>query len=507
MHQHHCSTPTHRIRLASSMIAHEGTYGFVSQLSREHDISRQALYKLRAKGQEGMDRVFSPKEQEREEEVWIIRAVLTLLVEAHASREGIQQCLEKLLGVHVSTGKISAIIHEAGKRAQAYLKRCIPKGKSVWALDEQYGSERGKAYLNIVDVRSGMVVASIPPVAVDTESWILLFWQMQEQGFQWDRTVSDGGKAIADAVRKVTPDHMHQRDVWHVLHECQKVQARVERAVDQLQEQTPKVERNAKRVAAGQKPRGRHPKTDVTAHASDVHQMEYLASGLKYLTSELARLLGIVVLKDHGILGSKERQEELDTLLDLFSEFCEITPKCIKKEIEKLLRHVQLALPGLVAFCPDLDAVQEQACDQLGEQACHLIGWAWLRRAVLGPKTEKLTTDFPPAWQPVVKALLETWEQAVRSSSVVENWHSILRPHLAVHRSLTASLLALLVVWHNHRVAPRGLHQGHSPIMRAGLAKEPTDWLLALGYPASAAIQPQPCLIQAFEPETQTIAA
>ena len=87
------------------------------------------------------------------------------------------------------------------------------------------------------------------------------------------------------------------------------------------------------------------------------------------------------------------------------------------------------------------------------------------------------------------------------------NWHSILRPHLAVHRSLTASLLALLVVWHNHRVAPRGLHQGHSPIMRAGLAKEPTDWLLALGYPASAAIQPQPCLIQAFEPETQTIAA
>src|SRR6266704_3530704 len=90
MHQHHCSTPTHRIRLASSMIAHEGTYGFVSQLSREHDISRQSLYKLRAKGQEGMDRVFSPKEQETEEEVWIIRAILTLLVEAHASREGIQ---------------------------------------------------------------------------------------------------------------------------------------------------------------------------------------------------------------------------------------------------------------------------------------------------------------------------------------------------------------------------------------------------------------------------------
>src|SRR5260370_37048593 len=117
MDQGYCTKATHRIRLASSMIAHEGTYGFVSQLSKEHDISRQSLYKLRAKGQEGMDRVFSPKEQETEEEVRISQAILTLLVEAHASREGIQRCIEKLLGVHVSTGKISAIIHQAGERA------------------------------------------------------------------------------------------------------------------------------------------------------------------------------------------------------------------------------------------------------------------------------------------------------------------------------------------------------------------------------------------------------
>ena len=168
---------------------------------------------------------------------------------------------------------------------------------------------------------------------------------------------------------------------------------------------------------------------------------------------------------------------------------------------------MQLALPGLVAFCPDLDAVQEQACDQLGEQACHLIGWAWLQRAILGPKTEKLVTDFPPVWQPAVKGLLDAWDDAVRSSSAVENWHSILRPHLAVHRRLCADLLAILAVWHNHRVAPRGLYQRYSPLMRAGLAKEPTDWLLALGYPAFAALQPQPCSIQAFEPETESIAA
>jgi hypothetical protein len=495
------------MRLASTMIAHEGTYGRVSELSREHGLSRQSLYKLRMVGKRGMESVFSPKEQPSREQVRITRAVLTLLVEGHASREGIQSCLEELMGVHVSLGAISAIIHQAGQAAQEQLKRCLPAGKRALALDEQYGNERGKGYLNIVDVRSWVVVASIPPVAVDAQSWTLLLWDLQEQGVQWDTMVSDGGKAIQSALESVTPESIHQRDVWHVLHECQKVQGRVDRAVNRLHEQTPKVERNAKRVAAGQKPRGRNPKTDPIAHGHDVQRMEYIASSLKYLSCQLQRLLGVVVLKDQSILDSRERQEELDTLLELFFELCEETPQSVKKEIEGLLRHVQGALAGLTGFCPTLDSVQEQAALQLGEQACHLIGWAWLHRAILGPQSKQLAASFPPAWQPTVLTLLSAWDQAARASSAVENWHSILRPHLAVHRALSADMLAILALWHNHRVAPRGLHKGQSPLMRAGLAQKPTDWLVALGYPASSALQQQPCSIKASEPEIESIAA
>jgi hypothetical protein len=509
MHPSHCTTPADRIRLASSMLAYEGTYGFVSQLSREHDISRQSLYILKSRGREAMERKFCIKEQLTEWKSQIERIVLTLFTESHASREGIQHCIKEILGVHISTGKISAIIHQAGKRAQEYLKRHIPKGKRTIALDEQYSSQRGEAYFNIVDVWSSLVVASIPPVAVDTESWMLLLWQMEEQGFQWKLTVSDGGKAIADAVHKVTPDRVHQRDVWHVLHECQKVQGRVQRAVVSLQEQTPKVEKQAKRVALGKKPLGRKPKTDVVAHAKDVEQMEYVATSLHYLSAELQRLLEIVVLTDQGLLASQARQEELHTLLALFAELCEITPSSLKKEVEKLLRHVHLALPCLVTFCQPLDTIHQSAIDQLGEAAVHLIGWAWQRRAILQPQTDKLVADFPPDWQTHATALLSAWNEAVRSSSAVENWHSILRPFIAVHRHLSADMLAILAVWHNHRVAPRGLHQGQSPLMRAGLAKEPTDWLVALGYShlASASAGQGQSSIVPSKPKMEIIAA
>jgi len=508
MHQGQCSTPDQHIRLASAMIANQGIYGYVTQLSRDHHLSRQWLYSLQAKGQEAMKGKFGRRAQPSQQEVQRDRIVLTLFTECHASREGIQKTLEVIMGEHVSTGTISAIIHQAGQRAQDYLKQQIPKGKRAIAIDEQYSSQRGKAYLNIVDVWSSLVLACIPPVAVDTESWMLLLWQMQEQGLQWKFTVSDGGKAIQDAVHKVTPDHIHQRDVWHVLHECQKVQGMVNRAVKRLQEQTPKVEQQAKRVAAGQKPRGRNPKTDVVAHAKDVQKMEYVANSLYYLTTNLQQLLGIVVLTQQGILDSAARQDELDALLSLLDELYETTPNSMKNEVKGLSRHVHLALPALLGFCLDLDAVQRSATRQLGDAAVRLIGWAWLRRAILGPKTEQLVTDFPPSWQSVAASLLGAWDQAVRSSSAVENWHSILRPHLAVHRHLTADMLAILAVWHNHRVAPRGLHQGQSSLMRSGLESEATDWLVALGYPpASAAPVRTLHSLPSPKPDTESIAA
>jgi hypothetical protein len=124
---------------------------------------------------------------------------------------------------------------------------------------------------------------------------------------------------------------------------------------------------------------------------------------------------------------------------------------------------------------------------QLGATAVGLIAWAWQRRKILGEQPQQLLEAMHPAWRATACRLLDAWNQAIRASSIVENWHSIVRPHLAVHRSLSAGMLALLAVWHNHRVAPRGLHKGLSPLQRSGLPQPTLDWLEALGYAAPAA--------------------
>ena len=200
------------------------------------------------------------------------------------------------------------------------------------------------------------------------------------------------------------------------------------------------------------------------------------------------------MLTPAGLLDAAEREAELTTLLALLDELAATTPSAQQTELARLHRHITLARPGLLAFAPPLDRVQQDAVVVLGADGVALVAWAWQRRAILGPRRDDLIAQFPPAWQSAARVLMQAWETAVRASSAVENWHSILRPHLAVHRVLSPGLLALLVVWHNHRAFARGPHAGLSPLHLSGMADAPADWLVALGYPSLDPAAPPPTL-------------
>ena len=182
-------------------------------------------------------------------------------------------------------------------------------------------------------------------------------------------------------------------------------------------------------------------------------------------------------------MPSTIRQGELEALLALLDELSQVAPASMQHELARLVTLLRGALPHLVLFAPGLDGLQEQACQVLGPSALHVLGWAWQRRAILGPTTKELLVSVPADWRPVAAPLLAAWEAAVRASSAVENWHSVLRPYLAVHRSLSSGMVALLAVWHNYREASRGLHRGQNPLMRSGVTQASSDWLVALGYP------------------------
>lgn len=63
------------------------------------------------------------------------QAVLTLMVEGHASSRGIQSCLHERLGKQVSLGTTRAIVQSAGQEAMRCLQKLVLLSECALALD------------------------------------------------------------------------------------------------------------------------------------------------------------------------------------------------------------------------------------------------------------------------------------------------------------------------------------------------------------------------------------
>ena len=142
----HCSTAQQRSEWVSQLLVPEPAHGLLSQLSRIHQVSRQTLYRWKVKGAQALQAALAISHVPVKRTRQVQEQVLTLLIEAHASYRDIQTCLLKLFGRRISLGSIVGIAQEAGQRAQRWLRKPQASTPRAWALDEQYSSQRGKAY-------------------------------------------------------------------------------------------------------------------------------------------------------------------------------------------------------------------------------------------------------------------------------------------------------------------------------------------------------------------------
>jgi len=490
MVQSHPSTPAERVQWATYMLAHPGEYGLITQLSRTLGVSRPTLYAWKATAQQALEHAFRATPPATSVPLSLERQIVTLLVEGHTSYANIQTCLATLTGQHISIGTIAAVVQAAQQRAQQWMTTHAPASPRTLALDEIYANNRQGAYLNVVDTDSWAVWAAEGPLSVDADSWTLLLWLAQDRGLTWHATVSDGGDALRAACQVVDPHGRHQRDVWHLFHFWNQIQRRVTRRLTTLHAQEATVARQAARIAAGQKARGGHPRTDLVAHQADLAQMQQTDADLRSLGHELQRVLAVVVLDREGVQDLARRQQDLVALVDLVAEVQAQACAPLQGEIKRLHTQVRLAQAAVLAFVAPLDQVQQDMAVVLGTDGLALLAWAWQRRSALEMDATQVVAALPPLWQAAARVVVQAWATAGRASSAVENWHSILRPHLAVHRTLSPGLLALLAVWHNHRVFRRGVHKGQSPLQLSGMLDAPTDWLVALGYPPASTPAP-----------------
>lgn len=441
------STPEQKAKEGALQFSGKQKQGAITNKSRELGFSRQTLYRWADQTGKVLKAHFDGSSAE-EQTLELERTVLTLYANAHASLEGIQRCLSEILKVDVSIGRLSQIINCAADRALAHMPLMVPAQPCDVALDEIFGRTPKQAYLNMVDVHSFTVLASSGPHLLDSETWELVLTDFEERGGEVGVTISDGGSSILAAVADFYPDRLHRRDNWHIFHAVGKLRRKLD--------------------AKGKK----SPTTN-------------LGESIDYLLSELRDLIQVTVVRGGRLLSLSERLNEIGEVFKLWLELeaAQVGPR--KDILEQMRAKFNGIYDEQTAFAVDLEAEQEAVRTFVGEEALALMGWAWQRREHLDG-CEGIIQGLHQNLKPSAEGLFWKWNHAVRASSAVENWHSILRPHLAVHRRLSPAQLALLAVCHNYTVFSRGEHKGKSPLQLSGVIDQPMDWLTALGYgPAS----------------------
>ena len=457
-----------RIRLGLEMMrpAQERGWGRVTELARQHKVSRTWLYELGARTKTALEKAMQPGQPgrpvDRKELVvdrdYVQRAI-TVLPLLTGSVRSIQTGLELLFGVPRSLGHISQTLQAAGvaaKQQNGNLRVPLPV---LGEADEIFAGRQ--PCLTVVDGRSFLVLNLAAATGRDATHWGLTFLNLSEQGVVFQDLAADGARGIRAGLQEAQLSVPLRPDLFRLLREGSRLEKRLEKVAYQalrLSERAKRAEREA------QQPQARHGRPlKVALSAEEAGQLEAQAldthAHFSWLLAEIRQMLEPIT-PDNRIQDPSLAGELIETAISLLET---LPGKKLGDFAEKLALHLDELLAPLVWLHQTLAPWRSQLPPSIE---------AW----IIASQQQGLCRlpDFPPQWRQTATAMWEALALFHRSSSLAEALHSWLRPYLCIHRGMPDWLLPLLQLFWNHHIFSRGKRAGQSPLQLVGMEDVPT---------------------------------
>jgi hypothetical protein len=484
-------------------------WGIVSWLAETLRISRPSLYAIGEWTKAGMlprpvlPMLTAPTHSDAEKTVAVTsnrvkRTALSLLLPGGVSGRSVEACLQTAFDKSRSPAFLSALTHEAGKRAGEILQQVDHSvmGAVVLARDELFVGR--EPILLMVEPHSLVITSLFATADRDAETWgcVLLF--TQDRGLIIKGLVEDCCIPYNASYKLAKLDVAIQKDVWHLIVDALKVIHDLEReayqnlkVVEQLEKQLCK----------------RWDDAVFIKWIKPYEQFEDLLAQIDRLSFWYGCLWDAVELVDWRNGGIRQRA--------INQWLAEETLKGIQQlphpRIQKLVEGLEKQLPEMLTF---LDGIVEPLADWQAQAEQHFqdhssaasfqasVARFWrLEHAVQRNGHQNFrqaaleAQQFLTAWieddpqlKPLAERLLNILETTVRTSCAAETINSVLRPYLVRRRECTDFVnrqlfLNLFVLWFNMHKFDRGPRKGKSPYEIAGIDLGTDDWLTLLGYP------------------------
>jgi len=458
--------------LAIQALAQSAT---ISDLAARHGVSRKFVYQQTHKAVGALDDAFlsaTPDDEVLFEvavtKAWLHQVIVGLTLICHSSYRGVVEFLRDLLGVPVSLGSVHHVLQSATLQAGVINREQDLSGIRVGLHDEIF--QGATPVLAGVDAQSTYCYLLAAEQRRDADTWGVHLLDAAQQGLDPDYTIADAGQGLRAGQRAAWGDTPCHGDVFHIQHQCEGLATTLSRLAKGATSRRKTLE--AKTGRAG--PRG--PDDELAIPLALARQTETQAHELARDIRTLTQWLRHDVLALAGpVLATRQ------VLFDFIVE--ELASR--EPEDARRIRPVRVALQNqrddLLAFAGVLDqkladiAQAHAIAEPLVREACLLHrlpstspaywqGWNRLRA--------KMKCKFHTLLDAVSRAMADT----PRSSALVENLNSRLRPYFTLRRHLGNSYLDLLRFFLNHRRFMRSRRAERN-------GKSPRELMTGQGHP------------------------
>ena len=481
-------TVSQRVDIAITVLAPDRPHGTITELAREHEVSRPTIYTIAAAGKQAMLAGLEPGPHGPHPEETLIRVDRNRLVrgsvvlsEVGVSQRDVQVCLGELLDTPMSPSWVNAELAKAEQTAANVNQTRQPSVVETKSGDELYSN--GQPNLLVVGNDSLYIYALTRQPTCDGETWGCVLLEVPA----CEQLSSDGGSGLAAGV-KLAQIPFHQLDWDHLLRPQWGQAARLdqrayaawqaaeERAAKFLAASTPK--RLARHWAAWER---------LSAEAED-----------KVARADAFRCLAQQVDQEFDLIDLETGQlRDPQTAGDRLRQVGRQLQQWSGPIYEKLSSYLINGATALFSYQPLLAQGLTSLTQQWGTPAVQALSRLWqieadekrhpptllerqARQAVweasLDQAASLLGEQLWAAWLAVSNTLGRAW----RGSSLAECVNGLLRPILDGRQHTDQGCLELFRFLHNSRPFARGKRAKHSPAELAGL-ETPDDPLILLG--------------------------
>ena len=213
--------PQQRQGLAIQVLAGTET---VSELARQHEVSRKFLDQQVHTAEKALSEAFAPSSRPDDvlfylpvTKAWLRQLVLGLVFICHSSTRGVVELLRDLFDYRISLGTVHNIVHSPVAQARRINEQYDLSTILIGLLDEIF--QAADPVLVGVDAASTFCFLLSPEEHRDADTWGIRLLELVDRGFAPQATIADFASGLRAGHKEALHEVPCRGDVFHALYD------------------------------------------------------------------------------------------------------------------------------------------------------------------------------------------------------------------------------------------------------------------------------------------------